>query len=180
MAVTLPDKNDDALIRAVVVVFTLVALLLVVYWALGWTPGGVLMNDKGVPIIDNGHPIPKPRQASDIVAMIGAVTTFLGTALGTYFGINAGARAGSQAVAAASQANQAAQNANASAANANSRATAATTDADQARDAKTQQDAAVRSLLSIVDASKPHVDANDAALGQQLTAEVESVRRTLT
>ena len=186
MVNTATNNTADTVTRLTVVFLILLVLVLVVYWALGWNPEGVLLDAKGAPVLDGTATIPKSRQASDVVAIIGAVTTFLGTLSGAFVGAAVGARGGTQAVAAADQANKAAQLANDSATQAAARSTsaegranAANAEAKAAIAAKQQQDLAIKPLLETLATSTPHVESADAALGKQLASDIASVQRTL-
>lgn len=102
--------------RTMVVALCVTVLLVVVYLSLNWSPGGYLTDRNGVLLTDEaGRYMAKQKSSSDVVAIIGAVTTFLGTLLGTYFGINAGAQAAKTVGAAAQTAIQAANDTSAAA-----------------------------------------------------------------
>ncbi len=185
-AATQSDKSDDlqAIIRAGIVIVCLVVLVIVVYQALHWNPGGVITDASNNPLKDaKGVYLPKPVPASDIVAIIGAVTTFLGTALGTYFGVNLGARAGTQAAAAAATAQNTAKNATDAAKSmsdaAKSLTDVAKTATDTAQSAKAQQDALVQSLVSTYSKVQPHVSSADPAIAQTLDENINALKQTL-
>lgn len=187
------DQSDDrqALYRAVIVVICIAALLSVVYMSLGWDPGGILVDDKNKIIKDAaGNFVRRPRVASDVVAIVGAVTTFLGTALGTYFGINVGSQATRAANATAQTATDvaklattAAQQSADTAQKATSAAQSATdAAADAAKDAtavKLVQDEAVKSLLTSVHQATPHVAAVDQTLADTIVSKIKSLDSTL-
>ena len=186
---TTPDKSDDlqAIVRAGIVIVCLIVLVIVVYEALHWNPGGVITDASNNPLKDaKGAYLPKPVPASDIVAIIGAVTTFLGTALGTYFGVNLGARAGTQAAAAAATAQDTAKTATDAAKSATDAAKsltdvakAATDTAQKTQDAKVERDALIQSLVSTYSKVQPHMTGADAATVQTLDASIDALSRTL-
>ena len=166
MALTQDElENRQAGFRTSVVALCVVVLLIVVYIATDWKPGGLLVDEKGVPLTDKvtGAYIAKSRSSSDVVAIIGAVTTFLGTLLGTYFGVNAGAQASKTVSAAAQTAIRAANDtsaiANQTATIAHQSNSAAQSAAIEAKTAQRDQTEKVRSLLDTMLQAQPHVDA---------------------
>jgi hypothetical protein len=181
-----PDKSDDlqAIIRAVIVIVCLIVLVIVVIAALNWHPGGVITDANNNPLKDaKGEYMSKPVPASDIVAIVGAVTTFLGTALGTYFGVNLGARAGTQAAAAAATAQDTARKATDAAMTATDAAKSLTEVAksatDTAQSAKVRQDALLQSFVDTYSTVHPHVAAADQTAAQVLDAKIDALKQTV-
>jgi hypothetical protein len=86
----------------------------------------------------------KDVKASDVVAIVGAITPFLGTAIGVYFGINVGQIGKGQATNAAAQANAAAMQANRV--------------ASQANDAAEQRGIELSSLKGVLGVHKQAID----------------------
>lgn len=170
----------DGVVRAIALVICLVGVLIALWWALTvWAPGGVYVDKDGSPLLVAGQTVPKGRNATDIVAIVGAVTTFLGTALGMFFGVNAGAKVAQSATAVTNAATSTAQQATATAQQATANATVVTQQRDDAIASKALTADAARALLTTLPAAQPHVMAADAKVANELQTRVEALRRTL-
>ncbi|NPD69986.1 hypothetical protein HN018_19415 [Lichenicola cladoniae] len=161
-------SNRQSLYRALIVIVCVLVALLVVCAALLWQPGGYLVDVGGTPLTDKaGHYLSRPRSSSDVVAIVGSMTTFLGTILGTYFGVNVGSQAAQAANASAQTANETAKVASENAvqvlATAKNQTDAAQDDVKVMKVAKDKQEDAIRETLTWIQQAVPNLPADSSS-----------------
>lgn len=89
-----PNRSDG---QRVIVILACITALVIMIGFLIFSEGGLLLDKTGLPIKDGANFIHVPRATSDILAIVGAITTFFGTILGLREGAAAGTALASDA-----------------------------------------------------------------------------------